>query len=75
MSKGIRIKPEHSSNFGNICDALEAVGIEYSIWNAEAMLLPDYDGPIDLNCDDPSRYREFANIVKSFTAFQTAQGT
>ncbi len=67
---GIRIQPEHSSKFGEICDALEAANIEHSVWNAEVMLIPNYNGPIDLDCDDKSRWDDFERIVKSFTAPQ-----
>jgi hypothetical protein len=68
---GIRIEAEHTSKFNEICDALEAAGIEHSVWNAEVMMDPDYSGPIDLDCDDRHRFVEFAAIVKRFTAPQT----
>lgn len=67
---GIRILPEHTHRFNDICDALEAAGIEHSPWNAEAMLDPDYNGPIDLDCDDTSRWGDFERIVKSFIESQ-----
>lgn len=68
MSSGIRIQPEHASKFNDICDALEAANIDYAVWNAEVMLIPNYNGPIDLNCHDQYRWDEFERIVKSFTA-------
>lgn len=68
---GIRILPEHTHMFNNICNALEAAGIEHSPWNAEAMLDPNYNGPIDLDCDNSHRWEDFVQIVKSFTAPQT----
>ena len=73
---GIRIHPEYTHRFNDICDALEAAGIEYSLWNAEAMLDTDYSGPIDLNCDNASCWGDFERIVKSFVESQTAaEGT
>jgi hypothetical protein len=62
MSKGIRIKSE---NFSAISDALEKSGIDWSVWNAEAMMDPNYSGPIDLECHDNHRFGEFSRIVRS----------
>ncbi len=70
MANGITINAEHASKFNEICDALDAAGIEYDIWNSEAIIDPNYNGPIDLNCVDRHRFVEFAEIVKRFTAPQ-----
>lgn len=71
---GIRIPTEHTSKFNEISAALDANNIGHSVWNIEAMLIPDYKGPIDLNCDDPDRWDDFVRIVKGFTAPQNHDG-
>lgn len=62
MSKGIRISSE---NFSAVSNALEKSGIDWTVWNAEAMMLPNYNGPIDLECHDTHRFEEFSRIVRS----------
>lgn len=71
MTRGIRIPAEQVSKFGEIDKALDDANIDHSVWNAEAMLDPNYDGPLDLNCDDLNRWDDFVRIVKSFTEPQT----
>lgn len=66
MASGIRIPAEQTDKFNKICNALDAAGIEHSVWNVEDMIEPSYDGPIDLDCLSTDRFNEFSTIVNSF---------
>jgi hypothetical protein len=70
MARGIRIPSEYSSRLSDISNALEIAGISHGVWNAEAMITPNYNGPIDLECKDLKRWNDFERIVKAFTAPQ-----
>lgn len=60
MSQGITIP---SSKFKAITDALDANKIGWTVWNAEVMTIKNYNGPIDLNCDNDRQFKSFQDIV------------
>ena len=62
MSKGIRIS---SKNFSDVSEALEKSGIDWTVWNAEALMDPNYNGPIDIECQESCHFEKFLLIVRN----------
>lgn len=67
MAKGKRISSEI---FGKVCSILESAKVEYGVFNAEALLDENYNGPIDLECQKDSDWPKFVEIINECQLYQ-----